>query len=67
MRLASTFSLRRCQILAITHSEQSALAKINDFTLAYHVPLIRLNDNYDITHLVPVMYILGAIGRLLIK
>lgn len=67
LRLASAFSLRRCQILAITHSEQSALAKMSDFTLAYHVPLIRLNDNYDITTQVPVMYILEAIGRLLIK
>ena len=67
LRLASQFSLRRCQTLAITHSESSSLAKMSDFTLAYHVPVIRLSDNYDITTQVPVMYILEAIGRLLIK
>jgi len=67
LRLASQFSLRRCQTLAITHSESSSLAKMSDFTLAYHVPVIRLNDNYDITTQVPVMYILEAVGRLLIK
>lgn len=67
LRLASQFSLRHCQTLAITHSENSSLAKMSDFTLAYHVPVIRLSDNYDITTQVPVMYILEAIGRLLIK
>ncbi|MCG7390110.1 MULTISPECIES: MurR/RpiR family transcriptional regulator [Pantoea] len=67
LRLASQFSLRRCQTLAITHSESSSLAKMSDFALAYHVPVIRLSDNYDITTQVPVMYILEAIGRLLIK
>ncbi len=67
LRLASQFSLHRCQTLAITHSENSSLAKMSDFTLAYHVPIISLNDNYDITTQVPVMYILEAIGRLLIK
>lgn len=67
LRLASQFSLRRCQTLAITHSESSSLAKMSDFTLAYHVPVIRLSDNYDITTQVPVMYILEAVGRLLIK
>ncbi len=67
LRLASQFSLRRCQIMAITHSESSSLAKMSDFTLAYHVPVIRLSDNYDITTQVPVMYILEAIGRLLNK
>ena len=67
LRLASQFSLRRCQTLAITHSESSSLAKMSDFTLAYHVPVIRLSDNCDITTQVPVMYILEAIGRLLNK
>lgn len=67
LRLASQFSLRGCKTLAITHSENSSLAKMSDFTLAYHVPVVRLNDNYDITTQVPVMYILEATGRLLIK
>lgn len=67
LRLASQFSLHRCQTLAITRSENSSLARVSDFTLACHVPLIRLNDNSDITTQIPVMYILETLGRQLIK
>jgi DNA-binding MurR/RpiR family transcriptional regulator len=63
LRLASQFSLHRCKIISLTNSENSSLAKIADFNLSYHMPLIRVNGGFDITTQVPVLYILETIGR----
>lgn len=67
LRLASQFSQHQCKTLSITNNESCSLAKISDFNLSYHVPLIRMADNFDITTQVPVIYILEAIGRQLNK
>jgi len=40
---------------------------MSDFSLCYHVPIIRMADNSDITTQVPVTYIIEAIGRQLGK
>lgn len=67
LRIASQFSLNKCKIIAITNTEGCSLAKMSDFSLCYHVPIIRMADNYDITTQVPVTYIIEAIGRQLGK
>ena len=67
LRIASQFSLNKCKIIAITNTESCSLAKIGDFNLCYHVPIIRMADNSDITTQVPVTYIIEAIGRQLGK
>ncbi|MGK3141791.1 MurR/RpiR family transcriptional regulator [Pantoea sp. C2G6] len=67
LRIASQFSLNKCKIIAITNTESCSLAKISDFNLCYHVPIIRMADNSDITTQVPVTYIIEAIGRQLGK
>jgi len=67
LRIASQFSLNKCKIIAITNTESCSLAKMSDFSLCYHVPIIRMADNYDITTQVPVTYIIEAIGRQLGK
>ncbi|ORM52961.1 transcriptional regulator [Pantoea conspicua] len=67
LRIASQFSLNKCKIIAITNTESCSLAKMSDFRLCYHVPIIRMADNYDITTQVPVTYIIEAIGRQLGK
>lgn len=67
LRIASQFSLNKCKIIAITNTESCSLAKMSDFSLCYHVPIIRMADNSDITTQVPVTYIIEAIGRQLGK
>ncbi|MGD9425826.1 MurR/RpiR family transcriptional regulator [Pantoea sp. NSTU24] len=67
LRIASQFSLNKCKIVAITNTESCSLAKLADFSLCYHVPIIRTADHCDITTQVPVTYIIEAIGRQLGK
>ena len=67
LRIASQFSLNKCKIIAITNTGSCSLAKMSDFTLCYHVPIIRMADNSDVTTQVPVTYIIEAIGRQLGK
>ncbi|MBW1252372.1 MurR/RpiR family transcriptional regulator [Pantoea allii] len=67
LRIASQFSLNKCKIIAITNSETCSLAKMSDFTVSYHVPVIRMADHSDITTQVPVMYIIESLGRKLGK
>lgn len=67
LRIASQFSLNKCKIIAITNSETCSLAKMSDFTVSYHVPVIRMPDQSDITTQVPVMYIIESLGRKLGK
>ncbi|WP_205952254.1 MurR/RpiR family transcriptional regulator [Pantoea stewartii] len=63
LRIASQFSLNKCKIIAVTNSENCSLAKMSDFTVSYHVPVIRLADNSDITTQVPAIYIIESLGR----
>lgn len=63
LRLASQFSLHRCKIITITNSETSSLARLADFNISCHMPLIRMNGGFDITSQVPTMYIIETIGR----
>jgi DNA-binding MurR/RpiR family transcriptional regulator len=63
LRLASQFSLHCCKIITITNSENSSLAKLADFNISYHMPLIRMNGGLDITTQVPTIYIIESIGR----
>lgn len=63
LRLASQFSLHRCKIITITNSETSSLAKLADFNISCHMPLIRMKGGFDITTQVPTLYIIESIGR----
>lgn len=67
LRFASQFSLHNCKVLSITSHENSALAKLADFNISWHIPLTRVGGVYDITTQIPVIYILETIGRKLAK
>ena len=56
LRLASQFSLHRCKIITITNSETSSLAKLADFNISCHMPLIRMNGGFDITTRADALY-----------
>lgn len=67
LRFASQFSLHQCKVLSVTAHEGSALAKLADFNLSWHLPQTRIAGVYDITTQIPVVYILEALGRRLAK
>lgn len=51
--------------VCITSNENSTVAKMSRFVLSYHEKMHRLNDYYDLSSQVPVMYIVEGIDRLL--
>jgi len=67
LRFASQFSLHRCKVMSITSHEHSALAKLADFNLSWHIPQTRISGGYDLTTQIPVIYILETLGRKLAK
>jgi DNA-binding MurR/RpiR family transcriptional regulator len=56
------FKEENCTILSITNSENSTIAKISDYNIAYYTTYIRIK-NYDITTQIPAMSIIERIGR----
>ncbi|GAL56664.1 putative transcriptional regulator [Pseudescherichia vulneris NBRC 102420] len=67
LRFASQFSLHHCKVMSITSHEHSALAKLADFNLSWHIPQTRISGGYDLTTQIPVIYILETLGRKLAK
>jgi len=63
LRFASQFSLHHCKVMSITSHEHSALAKLADFNLSWHIPQMRISGGYDLTTQIPVIYILETLGR----
>ncbi|MBJ3815888.1 MurR/RpiR family transcriptional regulator [Shimwellia pseudoproteus] len=67
LRFASQFSLHNCKVMSITSHDNSALARLADFNLSWHIPQTRVGGVYDITTQIPVIYILETLGRKLAK
>ncbi len=55
------------EILRFASHEHSALAKLADFNLSWHIPQTRISGGYDLTTQIPVIYILETLGRKLAK
>lgn len=56
------FRNSNCVIVSITNTENSTIAKMSDFNIAYYVPMVRIG-RYDITSQVPAIHIIERIGR----
>jgi len=52
---------------AITSDNKSTLAQMADFNISYHAARVVVDNEYDITTQVPVIYIIESIGRQLAK
>ena len=57
------FKKEKCVIASITNSENSTIAKMSDFNIAYYIPEERIDNEIDITSHLPPMYILETVGR----
>lgn len=63
LRFATQFSQHNCQIISLTNSENSTLARMADLNISYHMPQIVLEGQYNITTQIPVLYIIETIGK----
>ncbi len=66
LKLAERFKRHNCRIVSITNGSSSTLAKMSDYNLSYFVSERFIEDEYNITTQVPVLYLLETIGRRLL-
>lgn len=63
LKLVERFKRHNCKIISITNGSSSTLAKMSDNNLSYYVSKRLVQDEYNITTQVPVLYLLETIGR----
>lgn len=63
IKLAGRFKEHQCRLISITNSSSSTLARMSDQNLSYHMTERVVEDEYNITTQVPVIFLLETIGR----
>lgn len=63
IQLASQLKNRGCALISITNSANCPLALMSDCNISYYIPSIRIQEYYDITSQIPVMFVLETLGR----
>lgn len=63
LKLAERFKRHNCKIFSITNGSSCTLAKMSDYNLSYFVSKRLVQEEYNITTQVPVIYLLETIGR----
>lgn len=66
LKLTERFKRHNCKILSITNGSSSTLAGMSDYNLSYYVTKRLVQDEYNITTQIPVLYLLETIGRRLL-
>ncbi len=66
IKMAERFKRHNCKIFSITNGSACTLAKMSDYNLAYFVSKRSVQDEYNITTQIPVIYFLETIGRRLL-
>lgn len=57
------FKKQNAKIITFTNSEHCTIAKMADLPIAYYMPFIKLNYDYNITTQAPLIMMLESIGR----
>lgn len=66
LKLVEHFKRHNCRIVSITNGSSSTLAKMSDYNLFYFVSKRLIQNEYNVTTQVPVLYLLETIGRRLL-
>lgn len=61
--LLNRFQKHKYKILSITNTKTSTIAKMSDWNISYHLESRKIEEIYDITSQVPVIFILEALAR----
>ena len=57
------FKKKKCQVLSITNSPLSTLAKLSDWNFSYNLNTKRINGGYNATSQVPVIFVIEALVK----
>lgn len=63
LKLAERLKRHNCILFSITNRSSCTLAKMSDYNLSYFISRRLVNEEYNITTQVPVLYLLETIGR----
>lgn len=63
VEMAERFKKHNCKIFSITNGSSCTLARMSDYHLSYFVSKRLVQEEYNITTQVPVVYLLETIGR----
>lgn len=63
IKQAERFCRHNCKLLSITNKESCTLAKMSDLHLTYYISRRLIQNEYNITTQVPVVYLLESLGR----
>ena len=66
LSMAERFKRHNAIIFSITNGDACTLAKLSDYHLPYFVGRYLIDEEYNITTQVPVIYLLETIGRRLV-
>lgn len=67
IQMAERFKRHNAKVFSITNGKECTLSKISDYHLAYYVGRHLVQDEYNVTTQVPVVYLLETIGRRLLS
>lgn len=65
IKLAERFKFHGCKIVSITNKNSCTLSKISDYNLSYYVTERMVQDEYNITTQIPVVYLIETLGRMI--
>lgn len=63
LQLADQLKRQNCPLISITNSANSTLAQMSDCNISYYIPQMRVQDEWDITSQIPVLFTLETLGR----
>lgn len=63
IELLHRFQKHKCKVISITNEKNSTIAKMADWNISYHLKKKMIEDYYDITSQVPVIFIIEVLAR----
>lgn len=64
IKLAERFKMHNCKIISITNKSACTLAKMSDYNISYYVTENMVDNEYNITTQVPVVYLIETLGKM---
>lgn len=64
IKLAERFKSHNCKIISITNKSACTLAKMSDYNISYYVTENMVDNEYNITTQIPVVYLIETLGKM---
>ena len=63
IRMMNVFLRENCMSVAITNQEDCTLARMCDYTFNYYMPEFRMEETFNVTTQVPVVFIIETLAK----